>query len=169
MKQRLAYFSHTTKRTILTTLLLLPLLLSSSCSKVGEGVFGSTPLLVDYVDVHQGTWDAEHSEEIFPIVQLPHSLLRIIPFKESLRSARIKGLPLYTPDIDGRPLFYLIPESAHANQDPSGRLSFDFQEITPYSYHLYLDELQVNVDFSLTSMSGLYDLSSRDYNGSDAH
>ncbi len=169
MKQRLAYFLHTTKRTILTTLLLLPLLLSSSCSKVGEGVFGSTPLLVDYVDVHQGTWDAEHSEEIFPIVQLPHSLLRIIPFKESLRSARIKGLPLYTPDIDGRPLFYLIPESAHANQDPSGRLSFDFQEITPYSYHLYLDELQVNVDFSLTSMSGFYDLSSRDYNGSDAH
>lgn len=169
MKQRLSYFLHTTRRTILTTLLLLPLLLSSSCSKVGEGVFGSTPLLVDYVDVHQGTWDAEHSEEIFPIVQLPHSLLRIIPFKESLRSARIKGLPLYTPDIDGRPLFYLIPESAHANQDPSGRLSFDFQEITPYSYHLYLDELQVNVDFSLTSMSGLYDLSSRDYNGSDAH
>lgn len=169
MKQRPAYFFNISRQTLLTTLLLLPLLLSTGCSKVGKSVFSSVPLLVDYVDVHQGTWDAEHSEEIFPIVQLPHSLLRIIPFKESLRSARIKGLPLYTPDIDGRPLFYLIPESAHANQDLSGRLSFDFQEITPYSYHLYLDELQVNVDFSLTSMSGLYDLSSRDYNGSDTH
>ena len=120
MKQRLAYFFHTTRQSLLTTLLLLSLLLSTGCSKVGESVFSSAPLLVDYVDVHQGTWDAEHSEEIFPIVQLPHSLLRIIPFKESLRSARIKGLPLYTPDIDGRPLFYLIPESAHTNQDPSG-------------------------------------------------
>ena len=100
MKQRPAYFFHSSKQTLLTTLLLLPLLLSTGCSKGGKSVFSSAPLLVDYVDVHQGTWDAEHSEEIFPIVQLPHSLLRIIPFKESLRSARIKGLPLYTPDID---------------------------------------------------------------------
>ena len=154
-------------RQIVISVLLIPvaLVLPNGCSKLGSRVFSSPPLLVDYVDVHQGTWDREHSEEIFPIIQLPHSLLRIIPFKESLRSARIKGLPLYTPDIDGRPLCYLIPEGTHTNQDISRQLSFDFQEVTPYSYHLYLDELQTNIDFSLSSMSGLYELSSREYDG----
>lgn len=168
MNQRQALRFHTPRQIFLTLFSLIALIGTSSCGKVGERVFNSAPLLVDYVDMHQGTWDAEHSEEIFPIVQLPHSLLRIIPFKESLRSARIKGLPLYTPDIDGRPLFYVIPEGVRSNQDPLERLSFDFQEITPYSYHLYLDELQMNVDYSLTSMSGLYNLSSREYNGSDS-
>lgn len=155
-------------RTLLMVTLSLMIISLTGCGR--KNVFLQAPTEVDYVDVHQGTWTGQDERSSFPVVQLPNSLLRIIPYKETIRSARIKGLPLYTPQLDENPLFFFIPLAPDAKQvGRDGRgLSFDFQELTPYSYHIYLDELAMVVDYTLSSMCGLYTLTSSTANTSGA-
>ncbi|BDD02015.1 GH92 family glycosyl hydrolase [Persicobacter psychrovividus] len=97
----------------------------------------------------------------FPTIHLPNSFLRVIPERADFTSDRLSGLPVITTSHRGASAFTLSPSNYSAQQQIAevGRLSYDQEKITPYGYQVYLDEMKVAVNYSLSHQSGIYQLS----------
>lgn len=95
----------------------------------------------------------------YPTIHLPHSMLRVYPERQDFTSDQIEGLPIIVTSHRGRSAFNLSPlaQLPEVLTDVQS-YSYDHEQITPYSYSVFLDEEQVMVEYALSHQSALYSL-----------
>src|SRR3546814_338545 len=95
----------------------------------------------------------------YPTIHLPNSFLRVYPERHDFTGDRLRGLPLIVTSHRGSSAFNLSPFQGNVEDlAPIVSYSYDQEEITPYSYSVYLDEQQMEVDFAPSHQSALYQL-----------
>ena len=136
----------------------LSAILAVACSSPVDR--GASPDLepVDYVNPYMG--NISHLlVPTFPTVHLPNSMLRIIPARRDFTEIRLKGLPLVLTSHRGSTAFNLSPfQGKESDLKPVIEYAYDQEKLTPYSYSVYLDEQQIEVDFGLSHQSAAYEL-----------
>lgn len=113
---------------------------------------------VDYVNPYMG--NISHLlVPTYPTVHLPNSMLRVYPERADYTGDLIKGLPLLVTSHRGKSVFNLScgTGSPEGNR-PYYMYHYDNEKITPYSYSVYLEDEEVQVDFSLSCHSAMYSL-----------
>ncbi len=133
--------------------------------------FGTTALhaqspssAVDYVNPYMG--NISHLlVPTYPTVHLPNSLLRVYPERGDYTADRIRGLPLIVTSHRGSSAFNLSPIANKQKElKPIISYSYDQEQINPYSYSVYLDEEQIQVDYAVSHQSAIYQL---EFEGTD--
>lgn len=93
----------------------------------------------------------------FPTVHLPHSMMRFIPGRREFTDVRLNGFPLILTSHRGATAFNLSPfQGDESELEPVMAYSYDQEKLTPYSYAVYLDEPQIQVEFGLSHQSAVY-------------
>ena len=93
---------------------------------------------VDYVNPYIG--NISHLlVPTYPTVHLPNSMLRVYPERGDYTSDRVNGLPVVVTSHRGSSAFNLSPVQGEVSR-PIVSYSYDLENITPYSYSVYLDE-----------------------------
>ena len=113
---------------------------------------------VDYVNPYIG--NISHLlVPTFPTIHLPNSFLRVYPERGDFTGDLLKGLPLVVTSHRGSSAFNLSPFQGDEKEiRPVIAYSYDHEKITPYSYSVYLDEQQTEVQFAVSHQSALYKL-----------
>lgn len=113
---------------------------------------------VDYVDPYIGSI-GHILVPTFPTTHLPNSLVRVHPLRSDYTSELLQGLPLIIPKHRRSGLFRFCPATEQRQDLLSKPLyTYDLEKTTPYSYAVFLDEIGVQVDYSPSHQSGLYQL-----------
>ena len=136
----------------------LILLLCMGCKSQPELHKGGEKQAVDYVNPYMG--NISHLlVPTFPTIHLPNSMLRVYPERRDYTGVSLHGLPLVVTSHRGSSAFNLSPFQGEETQLKSViDYSYDQEKLTPYSYSVYLDEAQVQVDFGLSHQSAAYKL-----------
>ena len=130
----------------------------ASCtqSTLETGPANRTP--VDFVNPYMG--NISHLlVPTFPTVHLPNSLLRVYPERRDYTEIELNGLPLIVTGHRRSSAFNLSPfQGEESELKPVIRFRYDQEELTPYSYSVYLDEQNIQVDFGLSHQSAAYEI-----------
>ena len=129
-----------------------------ACSTADDKGFSTKKDPVDYVDPYIG--NISHLlVPTFPTVHLPNSFLRIYPERRDFTEIRIKGLPLVVTGHRRSSAFNLSPfQGNESDLKPVIDFPYDQEQLTPYSYSVYLDDQRIMVDFGLSHQSAAYNL-----------
>lgn len=113
---------------------------------------------VDYVNPYIG--NISHLlVPTYPTIQLPNSMLRLIPSRKDFTSVQLHGLPVATVSHRGSSAFNISPVSGDdLYLEPVYDYSYDLEEVTPYSWNVYLDEMGVEVQYGVSHQSGIYSI-----------
>ena len=112
--------------------------------------------LVDYVNPYIG--NVSHLlVPTYPTIHLPNSMLRVYPERGDFTSDRINGLPVAVTSHRGSSAFSLSPVQG-TPAVPVVSYSYDLEKITPYSYSVYLDEADIQVDYAPSYQAGIYNI-----------
>ncbi len=113
---------------------------------------------VDYVNPYMG--NISHLlVPTYPTIHLPNSMLRVYPERSDYTGVVLRGLPLEITSHRGSSAFNLSPwQGDVAGLKPIISYSYDLEKLTPYSYSVYLDEQQTEVNFGLSRQSAIYEL-----------
>jgi predicted alpha-1,2-mannosidase len=112
---------------------------------------------VDYVNPYMG--NISHIlVPTYPTIHLPYSMLRVYPERSDYTSDLIRGLPVIVTSHRGSSAFNISPVSGTQDLSPVMSYAYDQEEITPYSYKVFLDEQQVDVRFAPSHRSGIYEI-----------
>ncbi|MDR1370160.1 MAG: GH92 family glycosyl hydrolase [Dysgonamonadaceae bacterium] len=113
---------------------------------------------VDYVNPYMG--NISHLlVPTYPTVHLPNSLLRIYPERSDYTADLIKGLPVIVTSHRGSSAFNISPvQSDGSSLNPVINYTYDLEKITPYDYHVFLDEKLINVGYAPSHQSGIYEI-----------
>ncbi len=113
---------------------------------------------VDYVNPYIG--NISHLlVPTYPTIQLPNSLMRVYPEREDYTGVQLHGLPIEVTSHRGASAFNLSPYQGDVeNLKPVIAYGYDLEKLTPYSYSVYLDEQQIEVNFGLSHQSAMYEL-----------
>ncbi len=111
---------------------------------------------VDYVNPYMG--NISHLlVPTYPTIHLPNSLLRVYPNRPDFTGSVLHGFPLVIATHRGQSVFTLNPfRNKDKGVNPVVSQSYDNEKITPYSYYVYLDEEQIDVNFSVSHQSAIY-------------
>jgi len=113
---------------------------------------------VDHVNPYMGNI-SHQLVPTFPTIHLPNSMLRICPEREDYSGINLSGLPLILTSHRGASAFRLSPFQGDEKElKPIIDFSYDHEKLTPYSYSVYLDDQQIQVNFGLSYQSAAYDL-----------
>jgi predicted alpha-1,2-mannosidase len=136
----------------------LIILFCVACSAPRENRTDGAKQPVDYVNPYMG--NISHLlVPTFPTIHLPNSLLRLYPERRDYTEIRINGLPLVVTGHRRSSAFNLSPfQGDESGLKPVIEFSYDQEQLTPYSYSVYLDDQQIQVDFGLSHQSAAYDL-----------
>jgi predicted alpha-1,2-mannosidase len=136
---------------LLTTLLLTLNCISKSSAQDKKPV--------DYVNSYIG--NISHMlVPTYPTIHLPNSMLRVYPERENFTGNTIKGLPLVITSHRGSSAFNLSPYQGDiSNIKSTIDFGYDNEVIKPYYYNVDLDDYDINVQYSPSHQSGLYQLS----------
>src|SRR5690554_2349891 len=136
-----------------------------SCSTSNSSLDNKQP--VDYVNPYMG--NISHLlVPTFPTIHMPHSMLRVYPEREDFTGDVLKGLPIVVTSHRGSSAFNLSPLYTEREElTPVIKYSYDNEKITPYKYHVYLDEEDITVDYTLSHQSAIYKINfgNEDKNG----
>jgi len=138
---------------------LLMIVVSFAALFVHQSVFSAeNKKPVDYVNPYMG--NISHLlVPTFPTIHLPNSLLRVYPERGDYTNIEIHALPLVVTSHRGSSAFRLSPfQGNESDLRPVINYSYDLEKITPYSYSVYLDEQQIQVDFGLSHQSAAYEV-----------
>lgn len=114
--------------------------------------------VVDYVNPYIGNI-SQLLVPTYPTIHLPNSFLRIYPERGDFTGDLLKGLPLVVTSHRGSSAFNLSPFQGDVKDiKPVISYSYDQEKITPYSYSVYLDEQQTEVQFAVSNQSALYEM-----------
>ena len=128
-------------------------------------LYGFTPIKksdavqpVDYVNPYMG--NISHLlVPTYPTIHMPHSMLRVYPERNDFTDDLIRGLPITVTSHRGSSAFNLSPYSGTTDRkSPVISYSYDNEKITPYSYNVYLDEEDIEVYYTLSHQSAIYEL-----------
>lgn len=113
---------------------------------------------VDYVNPYIG--NISHLlVPTYPTIHLPNSLLRVYPERADYTSVLLRGLPLEVTSHRGSSAFNLSPFQGDVKDiKPVISYSYDQEKLTPYSYAVYLDDQQTDVQFGLSHQSAMYEI-----------
>ena len=113
---------------------------------------------VDFVNPYMG--NISHLlVPTFPTIHLPNSMLRVYPERGDFTSVELHALPLVVTSHRGSSAFRLSPFQGAENQlRPVINYSYDQEKLTPFSYAVYLDEQQIQVDYGLSHQSAAYQI-----------
>ena len=114
---------------------------------------------VDYVNPYMG--NISHLlVPTYPTIHLPNSILRVYPERGDFTGDLLRGLPLVVISHRGSSAFNLSPfQGDEKDIRPVISYSYDQEQLTPYSYSVYLDDQQTGVKFGLSQQSAAYELS----------
>ncbi len=128
--------------------------LISCSSPMGKNKGNVQP--VDYVNPYIG--NISHIlVPTFPTIHLPNSMLRVIPGRGDFTTDKLNGLPVVTTSHRGSSAFNISPISGGEKKLlPVYNYSYDQEVITPYSWDVYLDEVDIDVSFGVSHQSGIY-------------
>lgn len=141
------------KNRLLTVIILITIIFSS-CQQKNSPSEVQEP--VDYVNPYMG--NISHLlVPTFPTIQLPNSMLRVIPSRQDYTTDRLHGLPIVTTSHRGSSAFNISPFSGNnASLQPVYDYSYDQEKITPYSWDVYLDDENIEISFGVSHQSGIY-------------
>lgn len=124
-------------------------LLGKSCTTQQQEV-------VDYVNPYMG--NISHLlVPTFPTIHLPNSMLRVYPERPDYTGDLLQGLPLIVTSHRGSSAFNLSPYQGDLDgMKPVIPFSYDLEKITPYSYYVYLDEQQTDIEYAISHQSAIY-------------
>jgi predicted alpha-1,2-mannosidase len=132
------------------------MLLMASCSQ--DNATGREP--VDYVNPYIG--NISHMlVPTHPTVYLPNSMMRVFPVRTDFTGNRLNGLPLIVTRHRSASVLNFMPYLYSGNMPsalPAMSLGYDREKLTPYRYGVYLDELDVSVDYAPSHQSAVYGL-----------
>ncbi len=130
----------------------------AGCSEPGKNRSVDTKQPVDHVNPYMG--NISHLlVPTFPTIHLPNSMLRVYPERRDYTEIRIKGLPLVVTGHRRSSAFNLSPfQGDESGLKPVIDFSYDQEKLTPYSYSVYLDDQQIQVDFGLSHQSAAYEI-----------
>ena len=113
---------------------------------------------VDYVNPYMG--NISHLlVPTYPTIHLPNSFLRVYPERDDFTGDLLNGLPLVVTSHRGSSAFNLSPFQGDVKDiKPVISYSYDLEKLTPYSYSVYLDEQQTEIEFALSHQAALYEL-----------
>ncbi len=113
---------------------------------------------VDFVNPYMG--NISHLlVPTFPTMHLPNSMLRVYPERRDFTADLLSGLPLIVTSHRGSSAFNLSSyQGDESGITPVIKYSYDNEKLTPYSYSVYLDEQQTEVNFGLSSQSAMYEI-----------
>lgn len=113
---------------------------------------------VDYVNPYIG--NISHLlVPTFPTIHLPNSFLRVYPERNDYTGDLLRGLPLVVTSHRGSSAFNLSPFQGEEKElKPVILYSYDQEKLTPYSYSVFLDEQQTNVQFAISHQAAIYEL-----------
>jgi predicted alpha-1,2-mannosidase len=112
---------------------------------------------VDYVNPYMG--NISHLlVPTYPTVHLPNSILRVYPERADYTSDLLHGLPVIVTSHRGSSAFNISPVQGEAALKPVVNYTYDLEKITPYSYSVYLDEVQVQVNYAPSHRAGVYEI-----------
>jgi predicted alpha-1,2-mannosidase len=136
----------------------LATLLCVACSTPREDSSQSLKQAVDLVNPYMG--NISHLlVPTFPTIHLPNSMMRVSPSRRDYTEISVKGLPVILTSHRGRSAFSLSPfQGDECDLKPIISFSYDQEKLTPYSYSVYLDDQQIQVDFGLSHQSAAYNL-----------
>lgn len=114
---------------------------------------------VDYVNPYMG--NISHLlVPTYPTVSLPNSMLRVYPERGDYTGLLIRGLPVMVTSHRGSSAFNLSPLSGKPGElRPVFQYTYDLEKISPYSYSVYLDEHDIDVNMAVSHQSAIYSLS----------
>lgn len=111
---------------------------------------------VDYVNPYIG--NISHLlVPTYPTVHLPNSMLRFYPERGDFTSDQVNGLPIAVTSHRGSSAFNLSPVQGAVNKAVVP-YSYDLEKITPYSYSVYLDDANIQVDYAPSHQAGIYSI-----------
>ena len=140
------------KRSNFFFVVLSTLFVVSSCSDREQS---KSP--VDYVNPYMG--NISHLlVPTYPTVHLPNSMLRVYPGRADFTADLLRGLPVAVTSHRGSSAFNISPYSSDGKPLTTTvkDYSYDFEQITPYFYSVYLDEEQISVNYAPSHQSGMY-------------
>jgi predicted alpha-1,2-mannosidase len=113
---------------------------------------------VDYVNPYMG--NISHLlVPSYPTIHLPNSMLRVYPERSDYTGVVLRGLPLEITSHRGSSAFNLSSyQGDETGLKPVIAYSYDQEKLTPYSYSVYLDEQQTEVNFGLSHQAAMYEL-----------
>lgn len=140
------------------TLLALVVVFLASCTVSTPETNTTTKEPVDYVNPYMG--NISHLlVPTFPTIHLPNSLLRVYPERRDFTEIELNGLPLIVTSHRGSSAFNLSPfQGEESALKPVVQFRYDQEVLTPYSYSVYLDEQNIQVDFGLSHQSAAYEI-----------
>lgn len=140
------------------TLLALVVIILASCTVSTPETNTTTKEPVDYVNPYMG--NISHLlVPTFPTIHLPNSLLRVYPERRDFTEIELNGLPLIVTSHRGSSAFNLSPfQGEESALKPVVQFRYDQEVLTPYSYSVYLDEQNIQVDFGLSHQSAAYEI-----------
>jgi len=111
---------------------------------------------VDYVNPYIG--NISHLlVPTFPTVHLPNSFLRVYPHRNGHTDVSMEGLPLIALGQRSTWAFQLSPfQGSEEDIQSVISYSYDNEEITPYSWSVFLDEQQTEVTLGVSHQSAMY-------------
>lgn len=141
-----------------TVLFALAVVLFTSCATSKKENCTTTKQPVDYVNPYMG--NISHLlVPTFPTIHLPNSLLRVYPERRDYTEIELNGLPLIVTSHRGSSAFNLSPfQGDESALKPVIQFRYDQEELTPFSYSVYLDEQNIQVDFGLSHQSAAYEI-----------
>lgn len=138
------------------TLLISTVVIFSVCNaqKAQKSFNAKQP--VDYVNPYMG--NISHLlVPTFPTIHLPNSFLRVYPERQDFTGVTLGGLPIVVTSHRGNSAFNISPfQGKEIDLKPIIDYSYDEEKLTPYSYGVYLDKQQIQVDFGLSHQSAAY-------------
>ncbi|TWR30264.1 glycoside hydrolase family 92 protein [Mucilaginibacter pallidiroseus] len=111
---------------------------------------------VDYVNPNIG--NISHMlVPTYPTTHLPNSMMRVFPVRHDYTTNYIGGLPLIVTQHRAESSFNFYPyQGAESGISPQMNLSYDQEQVTPYRYKVYLDELNIGADYAPSYQSAVY-------------
>lgn len=111
---------------------------------------------VDYVNSNMG--NISHLlVPTYPTVQLPNGMMRVFPSRGDYTGDRLNGLPLMVTNHRRASGFIVSPyQGEEKGIYPAIPLSYDQEKITPFSYQVYLDDANIQVNYTPSMQSAIY-------------
>ncbi|MBE7176995.1 MAG: GH92 family glycosyl hydrolase [Mucilaginibacter polytrichastri] len=113
---------------------------------------------VDYVNANIG--NISHMlVPTYPTTHLPNGMMRVFPVRQDYTTNYIGGLPLIVTHHRSASDFNFYPyQGDESGISPRLKLSYDQEQVRPYRYQVYLDELNIGVGFAPSYQSAVYEL-----------
>jgi predicted alpha-1,2-mannosidase len=113
---------------------------------------------VDYVDTRIGSI-SHMLVPVFPAIQRPNGMLRVVPPNESFTTDRIAGFGLSVPSHRQGQVFQMMPFSGDAaDLRPDWSSRYDHAVALPYRYSVFLDDQDATVALAPGRRAAIYEV-----------